>query len=72
MARQYEPTQSIDTVEIDNNQLHSPACHRLKAGSHVGFVVVGKGRRNTWPISCLASMNEALVDRLHTIQHLVD
>src|SRR5580765_3893422 len=42
MPRQYVPTQSICTVEIDHNQLHSPACHRLKTGSHVRFVVVGK------------------------------
>ena len=30
----------IGAVGINNDQLISPACHRLKAGPHIGLVVV--------------------------------
>jgi len=71
MPRQYEPTQSIGPMGIDNKLVLSPACHRLKVGSHVEFVFIGD-QVDDLAMSCPASMNEALVDRLHSIQHLVD
>jgi hypothetical protein len=71
MPGQYEPTQSIGPMGIDNKQLLSPSCHRLKGVSHVEFVFVGN-QVDDLAMSCPASMNEALVNRLHSIQHLVD